>query len=169
MSRSRRELPVGMLLMAPAIAAVNYVNSRVRESGHAELTDAACRALRYTGLKGRRIVDIAASGHMTKQSMSALIKDLERDGYVELVDDPEDGRAKLVQLTSKGRSAWEISQEAMREFDARFQAEMGEEKWSPLSELGGELFDLVMADKSLGATPGWAMEEWESVVPEDSR
>ena len=165
MNEGGSDLPIGMLLMAPSIAAVNYVNRRVRESGHSDLTDAACRALRYTGLKGRRIVDIAASGHMTKQSMSALIKELEKSGYVELVDDPGDGRAKLVRLTKVGRSAWDVSQQAMREYDERFREEMGAKKWDRLRELGAELFALVMADDSLGATPGWAMEEWESVVP----
>lgn len=160
MNEKTMDLPMGMLLMAPAIAAVSFVNQRVRASGHEDLTDALCRAVRYTGLKGRRMIDMAQSAHMSKQNMSSLVKELVNLGYVVLADDPEDGRAKVVQLTQKGREAWDISQSAMREFEERFRGEMGSRKWERLRELGGELFELVMADADLAATPGWAMEGW---------
>jgi len=40
---------------------------------------------------------------MTHQSMGELIDTLERRDYVERRPDPDDGRARLVCLTAKGR------------------------------------------------------------------
>ena len=53
---------------------------------------------------GARITALARASRITKQSMSALIADLETAGYVERVDDPDDARATRVRLTAHGRA-----------------------------------------------------------------
>lgn len=40
---------------------------------------------------------------MTKQGMMLVVDDLEQRGYVRRVPDPDDGRAKVVRLTARGR------------------------------------------------------------------
>ncbi len=54
--------------------------------------------------EGARITALARASRMTKQSMSALVADLEAAGYVERVKDPQDARAVRVRLTARGRS-----------------------------------------------------------------
>lgn len=54
--------------------------------------------------EGTRITELARASRMTKQSMSALVADLEAGGYIERVEDPDDARAIRVRLTSHGRS-----------------------------------------------------------------
>jgi DNA-binding MarR family transcriptional regulator len=54
--------------------------------------------------EGARITELARASRMTKQSMSALVSDLEAEGYIERVKDPDDARAIRVRLTAHGRS-----------------------------------------------------------------
>lgn len=53
---------------------------------------------------GARLTTLARHSRITKQSMSALVDHLEKHGYVERVPDPDDARASLVRLTSRGRA-----------------------------------------------------------------
>lgn len=52
--------------------------------------------------EGSRVSDMAARAGITKQSLAAIVKDLERAGLVTVAPDPADGRAKLVKYTDRG-------------------------------------------------------------------
>ena len=64
---------------------------------------------------------------MTKQSVGEVTSDLERLGYVERVPDPDDGRAKLIRLTPKGREAYAIGQRLIDEVECDWAQRFGEE------------------------------------------
>jgi DNA-binding MarR family transcriptional regulator len=53
---------------------------------------------------GARLTTLARHSRITKQSMSALVDHLEKHGYVERAPDPDDARASLVRLTTRGRA-----------------------------------------------------------------
>ena len=76
-----------------------------------------------------RTTDLAYRAGMTKQSMGALVADLEATGYVQMLPDPEDGRAKLVCLTEKGRAAQESAARISGEIEARWAKQAGKEEW----------------------------------------
>lgn len=73
---------------------------------------------------GSRLTDLADRAMMTKQSVGEVVSDLEKRGYVERVPDPEDGRAKIIRLTTKGRdvylTGWQLNDEIEQEWAARF-------------------------------------------------
>ncbi|MFW0788661.1 MarR family winged helix-turn-helix transcriptional regulator [Gordonia sp. CPCC 205333] len=50
----------------------------------------------------RRITALAAAQKVTQPSMTVLIGSLERDGLVSRKQDPDDGRAMLIELTEQG-------------------------------------------------------------------
>ena len=54
--------------------------------------------------EGSRVSDMAARAGITKQSVAAIVRDLEHAGLVSVGPDPTDGRAKLVTYTERG---WE--------------------------------------------------------------
>jgi DNA-binding MarR family transcriptional regulator len=54
--------------------------------------------------EGARLTTLARASRITKQSMSALVDHLEKQGYVARVPDPEDARASIVSLTARGRA-----------------------------------------------------------------
>ena len=51
--------------------------------------------------------DICAQTFQSKQTVSLIIKHLEKEGDVTLEEDPEDRRNKRVQMTEQGRSRYE--------------------------------------------------------------
>lgn len=53
---------------------------------------------------GTRLTDLAARAKITKQSAQQLVDELVEEGYMRRRPDPEDGRAKLIVLTRKGRA-----------------------------------------------------------------
>ena len=50
----------------------------------------------------QRLSDLAAAEGVAQPSMTALVSNLERAGYVERAPDPTDGRAILVRATARG-------------------------------------------------------------------
>jgi DNA-binding MarR family transcriptional regulator len=54
---------------------------------------------RHPGLGGRRPTEIADEMQITKQSVNELIGHLERQGYLRRVIDPDNSRARIIQLT----------------------------------------------------------------------
>lgn len=56
----------------------------------------------HISAEGVRVADIAESTHMTRQSASQFVNELEVMGYVEKTPDPRDGRAALVHLSAEG-------------------------------------------------------------------
>ena len=76
---------------------------------------------------GTRLTDLADRAHMTKQSVGEVVTDLQQRGYVERVPHPNDGRAKIIRLTARGREAqalgWTIIDDIEREWTERFGTE----------------------------------------------
>ncbi len=76
----------------------------VRAAGY-EVTVAQARLAQRIAPDGSRLTDLAEQAQVTKQTASLLIAALEREGLVERVPDPADGRARLIRLAPKGLAA----------------------------------------------------------------
>ncbi|MNQ71058.1 Transcriptional activatory protein BadR [compost metagenome] len=53
---------------------------------------------------------------VSRQSLDGVLKRMERDNHVVRIPHPDDGRARLVQLTDSGREFWESLQDRIYEF-----------------------------------------------------
>lgn len=104
---------IGLLLSRPFQVVDAHVNAALQRAGHTEISLSHQIVFRLLGPGGARLVDLAARGQMTKQSMGYLVDNLERAGYLERVADPQDGRAKLLQLTAQGREAEQTARAAI--------------------------------------------------------
>jgi DNA-binding MarR family transcriptional regulator len=71
-----------------------------------------------------RVTDLAEHAQMTKQSMAYLVDNLQSAGYVCLVPDPSDGRAKLVQFTEKGEECLALALSLAAEIESEASARM---------------------------------------------
>lgn len=85
--------------------------------------------------EGSRLTDLAERAMMTKQSVGEVTTDLARLGYVERVPDPEDGRAKLIRLTPKGREAYAAGLRLIDELEREWAERFGEERVAALRDL----------------------------------
>lgn len=72
-------------------------------AGYDDLNAAHVGLWRYPGLDGLRPSELADRAGITKQSVNDLLGHLERQGYLERLPDSDDGRARVIRLTSKGR------------------------------------------------------------------
>lgn len=89
---------------------------------------------------GTRLTELARRGRMTKQGMMLAVDDLEARGYVRRVPDPEDGRAKVVRLTARGRRCAAECRRAIQAIEARTRRAIGDRRFEAFRET---LEDLV--------------------------
>jgi DNA-binding MarR family transcriptional regulator len=66
---------------------------------------------------GLRMGELAARARLSKQTMTTMVRLLERDGLVERRADPSDGRASLVFLTERARSFRPVAEATLGELD----------------------------------------------------
>jgi DNA-binding MarR family transcriptional regulator len=92
-----------ILLRMAALAATSSRSQWVEEAGF-DVTPAHATVLEslWDYPSGARLSTLAKLSRITKPSMTSLIDELERRGYVERTLDPEDARATRVRFTSKG-------------------------------------------------------------------
>jgi DNA-binding MarR family transcriptional regulator len=92
---------------------------------------------------GTRLTELAERACMTKQSVGEVASDLEQRGYLERVPDPADGRAKIIQLTERGRAAYEVGRGLIDDLEREWGERYGEE---PIAALR-EALELVTAQR----------------------
>lgn len=94
--------------------------------------------------EGSRVVDLAQINGLTKQAMSQIVAEIEQQGYIAKREDPSDGRARKIVLTSKGKKLIQDSMEAYGELEAEYEALIGREKLDALQEIAAELVRLKL-------------------------
>lgn len=78
---------------------------RLSEAGHPEIRQGHGCVFRFIHEGGSRLTDLAESSGLSKQAVGEVVDDLEKLGYVERAQDPQDGRAKVIRLTQRGADA----------------------------------------------------------------
>ncbi|WP_256869236.1 MarR family winged helix-turn-helix transcriptional regulator [Sphingobium lactosutens] len=76
----------------------------LREGGWPQLTRPESMVMMHVQLNINRPSDIARSLRLTRQAVHSTIAGLVERGVFELVDDPDDKRVKMVQLTEMGNA-----------------------------------------------------------------
>lgn len=98
-----RQLPTVLLLFMAYREAEDRIFAALEEAGFGDITRAQGRLLAGIDEDGTRLVVLAERARVAKQTAQSLVDRLEQVGYVERVPDPDDGRARLIRLTAKGR------------------------------------------------------------------
>jgi DNA-binding MarR family transcriptional regulator len=126
---------LGAILRTPFEAMLAYNYARLAEEGFDDVRPAHGAVLRHIARDGSRITELAQNARMTKQSMAELVEHLRRRGYVELVPDPSDGRAKLARLTERGFKVHGALARISRDFEKVCAQSFGTDKWRRLRAL----------------------------------
>lgn len=114
---------------------VTNLHKELALQGYEEITPSHGLIFQYLDEKGSRITSLANLAGMTKQSMSALVYQLENLGYLNRTQDPVDGRAVLFILTPKGEQLKKIAQKINRGYEQRWEEAVGAENYKLLREL----------------------------------
>lgn len=130
---------LGAVLRAPFEAMLAHNYAKLIQAGFDDLRPTHGAVLRHMTREGVRITELAEKARMAKQSMAELVDYMRERGYVRLVVDPTDGRAKLVMLTERG---WEVHAALVRSsraFEKECARVLGDAKWQELRRLLNEL------------------------------
>ena len=68
---------------------------------------------------GLRMGELARRARLSKQTMTTMVRLLERDGLVTREPDPADGRAALIRLTRRARAFRPVADDVLGNLDAR--------------------------------------------------
>jgi len=120
------ERMLGALLRIPLRAISARVAADLAAAGYPEPRPAHFAVFQYLPVGGARATELAERAQITKQSMGALVDDLERWGYVERIADPADRRARIVRRTERGWGVEQTARASIRALDAEWTLHIGE-------------------------------------------
>lgn len=84
---------------------------------------------------GTRINEIARRAGMTKQATGQLVTEVAELGFIRVVPDPTDGRAKIAEYTAKGKRLLRAIVASIAETEERCAATVGRDEVAHLKEV----------------------------------
>lgn len=89
-----------------------------------------------------RMGELARRSRLAKQTMTTMVRLLERDGLVRRVPDPTDGRASLVELTSRARRFRPVAEDVIGDLDRLVASRLTKQQRASLVAALKEVTDL---------------------------
>jgi DNA-binding MarR family transcriptional regulator len=90
-----------------------------------------------TGIRPARMVELSG---LTKQALAQALAPLEDGGYVEVVPDPDDRRARVVRLSDRGREVIAALLEMQGGYERVWAEQVGAARWAEAREVLTQLF-----------------------------
>jgi DNA-binding MarR family transcriptional regulator len=125
-------LAFSTLVLALSGQLVQQIDARVRGQGFEDLRPAHGFAFSRISRGGATTADLADHLGVTKQAAAKLVEELVGKGYVRRRPHPRDARARLLELTERGRAATRAADEAARAAVAPWREALGEQRFGAL-------------------------------------
>jgi len=129
------DMLIGALLRVPAQAIHRRIIDELNAAGFEELRLPHMAVLQFPGPDGVRPGALAERAGMSKQAMNQLLGSLEGLGYIERSDTPDEGRARVVRFTKRGRAAYSKVHDILRDIEREWSGELGPARFAQLKEL----------------------------------
>jgi DNA-binding MarR family transcriptional regulator len=121
------------LLLAAHRSLAGELGDGLVERGYPDARPGHAGVFRFIDARsGTRLTELAERAGMSKQAMMQVVDDLESRGFVRRVRDPEDGRAKMVRLTAKGRRFRPEARRAIQAVEGRARRGLGDRRYEQL-------------------------------------
>src|SRR3954462_9366155 len=127
-----RDMLIGALLRVPAQAIHRRLVGELNAAGFDDLRLPHMAVLQVPGPDGVRPSPLAERAGMSKQAMNQLLKSLEVLGYLVRSDAPDEGHARIVRVTRRGRAAYAKIHDILRELERDWSAELGPTRFAQL-------------------------------------
>jgi DNA-binding MarR family transcriptional regulator len=124
----------GALLFIPYRHMENRILQAIKDAGYDDVTLTQARVFQRIAPGGSRLTDLAEQAQITKQSAAGLVDQLERMRFVRRGPDPNDRRARLIEIDRRGREAGKVAQAAHDEIQAEWRAHIGVRRFHELRE-----------------------------------
>ncbi len=115
--------------------AITEVHDSLVDAGFEDIRPAYRIVLRDVLTAGLRPTELAARIGLSKQAANDLLREFEANGYITLVPDPEDGRAKRIQATARGTALVQTASRVSGDIAGRWEAEVGEQRFAHFEEV----------------------------------
>ena len=132
-------LTVGSMLRKAWTALSNDNHAKLVAAGFDDLRPAHQPVMREILGSNLRPSELAAHLGLSKQAANDLVREFEAKGYIALEPDPDDGRAKRIVATDRGRQAFEIAARNNRAVGRRWAKQVGEERFAVFEEVLREI------------------------------
>jgi DNA-binding MarR family transcriptional regulator len=126
---------IGALLRVPAQAIHRRIIKELNAAGFDGLSVPHMAVLQFPGPDGVRPGALAERAGGSKQAMNRLLRSLEDLGYLVRSDAPDEGRARMIRFTKRGRAAYAKILDILRDIEREWSAELGPRKFAQLKEL----------------------------------
>jgi DNA-binding MarR family transcriptional regulator len=140
-----REMLIGALLRVPAQAIHRRIIKELNAAGFDELSMPHMAVLQFPGPDGIRPGTLAERAGMSKQAMNQLLRSLESLGYVVRSDAPDEGRARIIRFTKRGRAAYSKVHDILRDIEREWSAELGPRDFAQLKQLLSRVWESPLA------------------------
>jgi DNA-binding MarR family transcriptional regulator len=125
-------LAFSTLVLALSGQLVKEIHTRVSEQGFEGLRPAHGFAFVRISSGDATTADLAEHLGVTKQAAAQLVEELVRKRYVRRRPHPRDARARLLELTDRGRAATRAADEAARAAVTPWREALGEDRFGAL-------------------------------------
>ena len=129
---------LGLLLFIPYRYLENAVLASLRAHGH-DIPVNQARVFQRINREGSRMSELAEAAQLSKQTLTSIVDQLERAGYVRREVDPADARARIVRIAPRGQEAIELAAPVVAEVEAQWERHLGAKR---TRQLRGLLADL---------------------------
>jgi len=130
-----KDMLIGALLRVPAQAIHRRIIRELNAAGFQELREPHMAVLRFPGPDGVRPGALAERAGVSKQAMNQLLRSLEGFGYIARSDGPDEGRARIIRFTERGRAAYAKIHDILRDIEREWSAVLGPARFAQLKEL----------------------------------
>ena len=114
------------LLSRVSAAFTTEFERRFAEAGFPDLSfSLGTNVLRFLSAEPVRMSVLVGQSGVTNQAISQQVAFLESKGYLDVVRDPSDDRAKLVRLTDRGQQSQVVARSLFREVERDWQRRFG--------------------------------------------
>jgi DNA-binding MarR family transcriptional regulator len=130
--RKARHPDIGVLGAQLLFAVQRELFGRLRERGFNDVRPRHGAVLAYLDEAGVRPGELARLSGRRKQTIGAILDDLERLGYIGRQPDPQDRRASLIVPTDRGLEFMQVSDAIIGEIESRHATRIGPEAYAQL-------------------------------------
>lgn len=155
MRRSLRKLAdpdLGVLAAKLLLGLQRELFRRTAQAGFDDLRPRHGAVLAYLDDEGIRLADLARIAGRNKQTIAAIVDELEGLGYVYRAEDPADRRAKLIVPTERGRQRMRVGDEIVADIERRHEATLGHAAYSKFRHA---LSAMTTEDEAFVAETDW--------------
>jgi len=130
-----KDMLIGALLRVPAQAIQRRIIKELNAAGFDGLAMPHMAVLQFPGPDGVRPGTLAQRAGTSKQAMNRLLGSLETLGYLVRNDTPNEGRARVVRFTKRGRAAYAKVHDILREIEREWSDELGQKDFAQLKAI----------------------------------